>query len=91
MGACVCFSINQCRISDLFDGVLGRLVLHVSLLFSITQLKGSKSHDQPSVNFLNSALLFGPTVSKEKDKRLLQMLYSGMAYCKVSGARAKRF
>ena len=57
------------------------MVLHVSLLFSVTQLKGSKS--QSPVNLLNSALMFGPTVKKEKDKRFLQMLYSGMAYCKV--------
>lgn len=36
------------------------MVLHVSLLFSVTQLKGSKS--QPPVNLLNSALMFGPDV-----------------------------
>jgi len=62
-------SINQCRISDLFDGVPGMLVLHVSLLFPVTQLKGSKS--QPPVNLLNSALMFGSTMSREEDKRLL--------------------
>ena len=39
------------------------------------------------VNFLNSALMFGPTMSREKDMQSLQMLFSRMAYCKVSGAR----
>ena len=82
MGACVCFSINLCRISDSFDGVLERLALQFSLLFSVTQLYGRKS--QPPVNFLNSALMFGPTMSREKDMRSLQMLFSRMAYCKVS-------
>lgn len=60
MGACVCFNINLCRISDSFDGVLERLALQFSLLFSVTQLYGRKS--QPPVNFLNSALMFGPDV-----------------------------
>ena len=38
---------------------------------------------KPPVNFLNSALMFGPTMSREKDMHSLQMLFSRMAYCKV--------
>ena len=66
-------------------GVLERLALQFSILFSVTQLYGRKS--QPPVNFLNSALMLGPTMSREKDMHSLQMLFSRMAYCKVSGAR----